>query len=407
VAGLLHGAGVLADRLVADKTDAQWDAVWSTKVDGWRALWTALQPARPRFALLFASTSGRYGNRGQADYAAANAWLCAEARALRADGVPATAICWGPWQGGMVDAALARHFAAQGIGTLPLDAGVRAAVDEVERGAEAVVVIEAPRPPRGRRTARLDPRAPELAQHALRGRAVWPVAVVAEELLALGAEVRPHEALEVRDLLVARGLSPEASVDWELRWELDGDDLAVEIHAEGRLRYRARLVTSSGAPERGPIGTLRPYPLPIAKAQSQWLFHGPLFHRIESVSGWSDSGIEVRMRPSTPAETGRTAQSWRCDPLAVDAVLQAMVLWVRAATGHAALPVALDRVACFGSPDGPIDVAVHTVRQARGGRFRALGRCGSRPGLAGDGAWTEDERLNEAFVSEAVSGQRP
>ena len=34
VTGIIHAAGILADRLIEDKTVAQFDAVYSTKVDG-------------------------------------------------------------------------------------------------------------------------------------------------------------------------------------------------------------------------------------------------------------------------------------------------------------------------------------------------------------------------------------
>ncbi|MDP6885255.1 MAG: SDR family oxidoreductase, partial [Rhodospirillales bacterium] len=33
IRGLVHGAGVLADRKIAEQTDAQFDLVWNTKVE--------------------------------------------------------------------------------------------------------------------------------------------------------------------------------------------------------------------------------------------------------------------------------------------------------------------------------------------------------------------------------------
>lgn len=399
VAGVVHGAGVLHDRLVADKSDVQWHDVWSTKVDGWNALWTAVAPDGPRFALLFASTSGRYGNRGQADYAAANVFLCEEARRLRGLGVAATAVCWGPWQGGMVDASLARHFEAAGIGAIALDAGAAAAVAEVEGGDAAVVVIEAARPERGRVVRTLDPSAPELAQHALRGKPVWPVAFAAEAMLALGAEIRPDEPLELRDLLVAKGVSSTAAVDLEFRWSTQGSEVAVEVHAEGFLRYKATLAPRGDVPTWAAVRAERAFPRPVGEAQTSWLFHGPLYRRIEAVSGFGDQGIGVEIRPSTPAELGRVAGHWAADPLAVDAVLQAMVLWVRATTGRAALPVGLRRLATFGQLDGPLQVDVRMERRSKGGLFTAVGQRAGQVVLAVDGAWAEDERLNDAFVA--------
>src|SRR5207249_3983655 len=41
ITGVVHGAGVLADRRIEDQTDDQFDAVYSTKVTGLRALLAA------------------------------------------------------------------------------------------------------------------------------------------------------------------------------------------------------------------------------------------------------------------------------------------------------------------------------------------------------------------------------
>ncbi len=401
VKGVVHGAGVLADKLVSDKTDEQFERVWSTKVDGWTALWGAVCAHQPEFVLLFASISGRQGNRGQADYAAANEVLCDTARQLRAEGIRATAVCWGPWGGGMVNAGLAKHFGSLGMAPIPVADGAGAAVDEVERGSDPVVVLEAPRPGSGRMVLWVDPAAPELNQHRLRGSAVWPIAFVAETLLTLGQQVKPGTVLAVRDLLVARGLTMSERVAVELGWAEEGDDLAVELHAEGRLRYRARLVSASATREPRPTTGLsgRTFPLDLPRAYADWLFHGPVFRRIASISGWSDAGIVGVVRASQPSDLGRPASGWSADPLTVDCVLQLMVLWVRASRGHAALPTGLDRLDVFGPLPESVDVAVWTTARARGGRFDAEVCAGGHVLLAMGGTWAEDERLDAEFVA--------
>jgi NAD(P)-dependent dehydrogenase (short-subunit alcohol dehydrogenase family) len=83
--GVVHGAGVLEDRLVRDKTPDSFARVYATKVDGARALASELR-GDTRFLVLIGSVSGVFGNRGQADYAAANdalddlAWLWSATR---------------------------------------------------------------------------------------------------------------------------------------------------------------------------------------------------------------------------------------------------------------------------------------------------------------------------------------
>jgi hypothetical protein len=82
---------------------------------------------------LFSSASAVFGNQGQANYAAANAWLNNVAAQLAA-AMPATqvkAFCWGPWHGGMVDDALARMFAERGIGLITRPEGARIFADQL------------------------------------------------------------------------------------------------------------------------------------------------------------------------------------------------------------------------------------------------------------------------------------
>ncbi|MBV8311382.1 MAG: SDR family NAD(P)-dependent oxidoreductase, partial [Planctomycetaceae bacterium] len=75
VRGLIHGAGVLADRRIEDQTDTQFAHVFDTKVEGLLSLFDAIDPRQLQFLALFSSSTARYGRVGQAAYAAANEWL--------------------------------------------------------------------------------------------------------------------------------------------------------------------------------------------------------------------------------------------------------------------------------------------------------------------------------------------
>ena len=75
VRGLIHGAGVLADRRIADQTDAQFDLVYDTKVGGLHHLFGAIDPECLKILVLFSSSTARFGRSGQVAYAAANEYL--------------------------------------------------------------------------------------------------------------------------------------------------------------------------------------------------------------------------------------------------------------------------------------------------------------------------------------------
>ncbi len=128
VAGVIHGAGVRADKMIEQKTDEQFMAVFQTKIAGLLALMFACGQDPLKFIFLFSSVSGRFGNAGQADYAMANESLNRAAWALhnaRPD-CHVASINWGPWDGGMVDDQMRALFDARGVPVIPMEAGVAA-----------------------------------------------------------------------------------------------------------------------------------------------------------------------------------------------------------------------------------------------------------------------------------------
>ncbi|RLU83692.1 polyketide synthase [Streptomyces griseocarneus] len=140
--GLVHAAGVIEDRLVADKDPASFTRVHETKAESARTLFAALRrlPEPPRFTVLFGSVAAVHGNRGQADYAAANDALAALGRRWhRATGTRTLTVHWGPWapdavHGGMVGPELAREYARRGIGLIDPGEGTLALLRELTWG---------------------------------------------------------------------------------------------------------------------------------------------------------------------------------------------------------------------------------------------------------------------------------
>lgn len=134
--GLVHGAGVLADRLIEEKTETELRRVFATKAEGLFHILSNIDRAALRYVGLFSSASAFFGNRGQSDYAMANAILANAGRALHAEipGAQIKVFDWGPWEGGMVDATLASHFKEQGVPLIPLAEGARIFAHELLAG---------------------------------------------------------------------------------------------------------------------------------------------------------------------------------------------------------------------------------------------------------------------------------
>ncbi|MGK5023359.1 SDR family NAD(P)-dependent oxidoreductase [Janthinobacterium sp. RB2R34] len=135
--GVLHGAGVIGDKLIADKTLESFDAVFDTKVLPALVLARKLRPESLKFIAFFSSVAGRFGNVGQCDYSAANEVLnkLADSLGQRWPKVHALSINWGPWDAGMVDDGLRKLYALRDIVPIPVADGRRHFLQEVERGA--------------------------------------------------------------------------------------------------------------------------------------------------------------------------------------------------------------------------------------------------------------------------------
>ncbi len=399
ITGVVHAAGVLADKFIADKTPEQVARVYGTKVGGLRTLLDATAGDPLRLLCLFSSVAGRCGNRGQADYAMANEVLnkVAHAEAARrshnsTDG-PACrvlAVGWGPWQGGMVTAELSARFAEQGVPLIPLDEGARRLADELTRGTDVEVVIggeprlaplvgaESPR--RWSLDVWLSARRHDyLSDHRLDGTAVLPVAVVLHWFRHLAEACCPSLVLAAcQDLQVLRGVRLDdydggrgERLRLAARLISNGPEsrLALELtDAAGHARYRA---TAEMAPRPPHYPAAPPAPAGLEPWDREpfydgdVLFHGPAFQVLQQLDGVATEGhdgLGLAARLTTGAELGWYPSARAgADPGTLDGALQLAVLAFERKLGGASLPTAVDTWRLYGELPvaGPLRAVVH------------------------------------------------
>ena len=355
IVGVVHGAGVLADKRLEDLDDDQFVRVFSTKLVGAEALLDATSSDDLRFISLFSSIAARAGNAGQSAYAAANATLetiAAREAARRGSACVVRAFGWGPWDGGMVDATLRSRFLDAGVGLIPIDEGAEFFAEQALcRSSAPAVVVAAPAEGRLRATSLewdvSTENLPVLEDHQVRGRVVVPVVIVLDAVLRAARGLVAEACPVVRDFQVLSGVTFAASEKQALTLAFDptGSSYTVTIRdREGRPRYRAILDTEPDASPNVSVPEMSgsPWPMSIDDAYADYLFHGPRFAAIENLDGFGSAGGTGSLKGLH--YLGWPESDWAIDPAIVDGGLQLGLLWASALGRSLMLPQRIGRV---------------------------------------------------------------
>ena len=392
VCGLVHGAGVLADRKIEDKTVEQFDLVYGTKVAGLENLMRCLGGDELKLLALFSSYTGRFGRTGQVDYAAANEVLnkIAQSESRRRPECRVVSFNWGPWNGGMVSEGLRKIFESEGVGLIEPEAGAEFFVREIcsPVGQSVEVLALAPGAHTGRNGngngAHPQPAAapavlnlaferevsvealPCLESHVLNGRPVVPAVLMIEWLAHGAVHGNPGMAFHgFENFKVLKGLVLEP-----------GSKTTVSVLAEagqmrdGLLRVPVQMVSLGGGRTvphaRAEILLAEALPAPPVDWTSPvlhpgnnghhfiygqgHLFHGPHFQGIEALEYCSEEEMAALVK-SAPAPRqwirNPLRPTWMSDPLALDSSFQMLILWSWEHRRTGSLPCAIGRFRQF------------------------------------------------------------
>ncbi|MGF1469143.1 MAG: SDR family NAD(P)-dependent oxidoreductase [Sandaracinaceae bacterium] len=397
---LLHAAGLEISRFLPDKAPEEFDLVFGVKADGWFNLLRSAEGLPIGATVAFASIAGRFGNAGQADYAAANDLLCKFATSFRRTR-PETrgiAIDWTAWAdiGMAARGSIPQMMAQARIDMLPPADGIPVIGRELTAGTRGELVIAgslgvllepfhetggldpeafepnglmAPRPatmtPEGSLVveATLDPKEqPFLYDHAIDGTPVLP-GVMGIEAFAEATRflAPPDEVVAIEDVEFLapfkfyrnepRTVRVEVRVTqgedgWVGECRLLGsrvlhgrDEPQITTHFTARVRLGGEPSALEGAtpPPAAVDRTLAREPI------YKVYFHGPAYQVIDEV--WPmDGGVVGRLAGELPPDLHPADAPLAAAPRLVELCFQTAGVLEIGATGRMGLPRHIDRV---------------------------------------------------------------
>ncbi len=391
IRGFVHGAGVLADKFILDKTAEQFNSVFDTKVSGLRNILSELDLPKLKLLALYSSSTARFGRAGQCDYAMANEALNKTARliARRLPDCRVTSFNWGPWDGGMVNDGLKALFAKEGVGVIGLEDGGKFFVNELASNSGAVEVVVVanpssliPHPSSFPHAFELTVSAedyPFLRSHVINDKAVVPTAIITEWLAHGALHGNPgllfhgFNNLKIYKGIVLDGAECRISARAGKAVKKDGFfAVPVELRGpDGELHAGAEILLAAALPRPAaalPEFALKPYPRTMEAAYGEVLFHGEDMRFIRSVAGFSEKGIIFDAAASLPPGSWLRQplrDRWLADPAALDAAFQGMILWTFENSGACSLPNSAASYRQFGAfPAGGVHICARVTRSA-------------------------------------------
>jgi len=385
IKGLIHAAGVLADKQIHEKTDDQFDRVFNTKVFGFQNLLAATRDDPLSHLACFSSVAARTGNPGQVDYAMANEILnrvCQQEQIRRDGKCLVKSFGWGPWDGGMVNPALKTHFESMGVGLIPMADGASFFAAEMTgsmTGVELIVGSELnERSTAGENdTGHVDLWVHKsthayIQSHTIRGKAVVPMMMANEWCLriaaTLAAKPDARKALGTRNLKILKGIlleNYEDGGDW-LRILFQNSDTENEIDfiieaADHTKHYQMTVRLGNNfaeAPDSNlDVDTLPAWDWDAKDLYGERLFHGPEFRVISKLTGISERACAGTLLANNPDGLTQVADQIHSDVPIMDGGVQLGLLWERHRSGDECLPTGFSSMELFEnkSCDGPIE----------------------------------------------------
>ncbi len=415
---VIHGAGVIEDKLLADKTADSFERVVGTKLDPAFVLMQKLKPDALKLIAFFTSVAGRYGNRGQSDYAAANETLNRIAWDLhrRWTQTRVMAVNWGPWDGGMASEGIKRQLRERGMEPIPVPSGCQFFLDELANGPRHDVELVAGQGPWGdlagqapqaatttpagnpryafaRKPVRigvggavtLDHKLniaedPWLRDHVIDGQPVVPLAIALEKMAQFVASGWPEWTVaEIRDVRAHAPLvvDPETGVDIQLRAkaathsEPGSQCITVQLGTANRADepwFRATVVLMQRLPQSVAAqlaGLTELDPMTAAEAYSLHLCRGQRLRAVAGIGALAANGAVSSVSASTPdAFVGDGFAAWLFDPALLDAQSQVAFVWAQRHQGKGVMPLRIGRLRRFGAQavSGTLKLVQHFVQ---------------------------------------------